>query len=135
LTTEADWLGALNPYRARLCAQPLTWNADLAQQALTSLRTSNVAFSNIGQTRGDTLEAKVNADVWFQENRYHDYSVNGAQQNSVNFSQLAWKGSNQVGCASLVVDNERKAAVCIFSPPGNIQGQFTANVQKPDTPC
>jgi hypothetical protein len=46
------------------------------------------------------------------------------------FTQLVWKSTKRAGCA--IVDcAEGYSVVCRYDPPGNIAGQYVANVLAP----
>jgi hypothetical protein len=50
------------------------------------------------------------------------------------FTQLVWKGTTQVGCGRTNCSDKSDLSgylfVCEYSPAGNVEGAFTANVQK-----
>lgn len=64
-----------------------------------------------------------------------------AQYNASNpqgsfFTQVVWKATTQVGCGLAICNNmfppivtAAQFYVCEYSPPGNIKGEFTQNVQ------
>jgi len=55
------------------------------------------------------------------------------------FTQVVWKSTTQLGCALQICNNNNifdaskfgptKFVVCEYSPPGNVLGQFSENVQ------
>lgn len=50
------------------------------------------------------------------------------------FTQVVWKSSTQVACAQAecaagtIYNQKSTITVCRYSPPGNMQGQFSQNV-------
>jgi len=57
------------------------------------------------------------------------------------FSQIVWKSTTQVGCATQYCPNglantggdvSPYFTVCNYSPPGNFEGEYGANVMQPN---
>ncbi|EER39652.1 conserved hypothetical protein [Histoplasma capsulatum H143] len=48
------------------------------------------------------------------------------------FSQIVWKDTNTVGCATVKCSNNlRWNTVCNYGPPGNFGGRYAQNVGRP----
>ena len=47
------------------------------------------------------------------------------------FTQVVWKASREVGVAEVVTSTNKRFIVARYSPAGNIEGQFKANVPRP----
>lgn len=49
------------------------------------------------------------------------------------FTQVIWKGTKEVGCATQVCPGSqyKHHTVCNYFPPGNYRGQYADNVAKP----
>lgn len=52
---------------------------------------------------------------------------------SGHFTQMVWKGSEQLGCGSVTASSGALYVVCNYSPPGNYIGEFVANVLQPSS--
>lgn len=82
--------------------------------------------------------AKNAVDSWYNEVKQYNYSAPGFSSATGHFTQVVWKSSNQLGCGTAkgtkTLNGTRFNAfyvVCHYSPAGNVQGQFPANVLKP----
>lgn len=146
-----------NKRRARHGANPVSWNSNLADDALNWAKNcffehssydygENLALGGLGQS-GASL-----ADRWYSEEACkYDYNKPGfSLKDTGHFSQVLWKGTTQIGCA-LVTKNDhcpngipydntaggRSAdafLVCEYYPQGNFRGQYPNNVAIPDPP-
>ena len=48
------------------------------------------------------------------------------------FTQMIWKATKKIGCASALVKGQDKSyAVCVYYPAGNWEGEFEENVFPP----
>lgn len=73
-------------------------------------------------------------DAWYNEVKYYDYTAGKSLTGQVtgHFTQIVWKGTTDLGCASKFCSNLGGTFyVCDYSPPGNYYGQYTNNVFKP----
>jgi uncharacterized protein YkwD len=70
------------------------------------------------------------AESWYAEQK--DYKADEKNTPSAErFTQMIWKGTTEVGCARLGKPESTYFStyiVCVFSPPGNVAGQFAMNV-------
>jgi uncharacterized protein YkwD len=150
LSNEAQSiLDATNKYRSSSGAPPLTWNPALA--ALAQLRSdvnaANYKPENPSEAHGDlSWDGKRVGQNLYLDN----YSASGVGSRAVDawygevnawkaqpkkefsaetghYTQLVWKDTTQVGCA-VAEKNGAYAVTCDYYPPGNVQGQFDANV-------
>jgi len=134
---------AHNTWRARYGAQDLIWDENLAVKAADWAKQCQWEHNSEGQNldsagssdgnptlNGDlVLEHWVNgpneADIWSPTNPI-----------ATHFTQVVWKGTTHVGCAIVDCDLSvydaswwpAKYAVCNYYPPGNVVGDFAANV-------
>jgi hypothetical protein len=75
---------------------------------------------------------------WYDEVSKYDYNNPGFSSATGHFTQVVWKSSTQLGCGAArgvkTLNGTNYNAfyvVCHYSPAGNVQGQFPANVLKP----
>ena len=61
---------------------------------------------------------------WYDENK--KYSIQN-EAPAIHFSQLVWKNSKKLGVGH-AYSGKKLYIVALYKPPGNIRGQFAANV-------
>jgi uncharacterized protein YkwD len=125
-------LDAHNLYRARHCAPPLTWSAEVAataQRWANQCRFDHDYNSGLGENLawGTQLSAREAVDLWYGEKGEYNYSAPGFGAATGHFTQLIWRGSRQLGCGEATCQGQ-VFWVCRYSPPGNVEGEFQANV-------
>jgi uncharacterized protein YkwD len=130
-------LAAHNDSRARHCASPLAWSADLAQTAQRwadrlarscSLQHSGGRYGeNLWAGTAGAFPARQVADAWYGEASKYDFERPGFSMQTGHFTQLVWVGSKTLGCGTATCKGLR-IWVCNYDPPGNVEGQFRANV-------
>ena len=143
-------MNLLNEKRALHCADPLEWDADLADEAQAFVSTCPSDFSGApykGETlalgkRDDPTEA---VDTWYAEvANYTAYfggepNMDELQAGVANsawgqFTQLVWGGSDKVGCAYMGACGTKPTVwVCRFTVMGN-KDDFTSNVKSTSCP-
>ncbi len=71
-------------------------------------------------------------NAWVYEVEQYDYSNPGFTEGTGHFTQYVWKESTKVGCAWNTVECDGQAIfMCNYNPPGNVEGQYQANVLPP----
>lgn len=110
----------------------MTWNSGLASYAQQYLDNSNCVFAHSGGPYGeniaigyDTIDAAQ--DAWYNEEDLYDYAAGQFGESTGHFTQMVWKGSNEIGCATVDCSG-RTFLACEYYPRGNIIGEFTENV-------
>ncbi|RUS76411.1 hypothetical protein EGW08_015821 [Elysia chlorotica] len=69
---------------------------------------------------------------WYEEVRDHNFASEEFNTKTAHFTQVVWKGTQELGVGKAKSYDGRKAViVCTYRPPGNYLGQITANVSKP----
>ncbi|KZP12231.1 PR-1-like protein [Athelia psychrophila] len=147
-------LDAHNIHRSNHSAPLMTWSADAAANAariaaMCDWTTADANRGNYGQNlqAGSTNVAAAITDSWYDGElpSYPGYGVEPDMSNFDawgHFSQVVWVGSTSVGCATqdcsatgitgLEGDNiPPYFTICDYSPPGNYEGEFAANVLPP----
>ena len=132
---------AHNRHRARHCAAPLRWSAAVAAVAQAwadQLVRDECAFEHSkGNKYGGNLffmgpsdpgSAVIAADEWYSEITAYDYGAPGFGMSTGHFTQVVWRASTELGCA-VAQCNGGDLWVCNYNPPGNVHGQYPANVK------
>ena len=91
----------------------------------------NIAMSwaSYSQKNNGAL-VKEAVNNWYNEVSQYSYSNPGFGMNTGHFTQVVWKSSKYLGLG-LAVKGNSVYIVGNYSPPGNFQGDFKANVKKP----
>ncbi|CAL1702405.1 unnamed protein product [Somion occarium] len=136
-----QYLSAHNVVRAQHGAQPLTWSDAAADKAQTWANGCVFQHSggrlgpygeNLAAGTGDSYGIHEAVKSWTDE--VSEYDPNDPQPS--HFTQVVWKGTDQVGCAVQSCNNifppeygTAKYFVCEYFSQGNVIGQFPENVQ------
>ncbi|KXJ93396.1 CAP domain-containing protein [Microdochium bolleyi] len=131
-----------NAARALHGAPKLKWSRELA--AIAQSHTNSCEFKhkvdgdygqNLGWSSGsDAVSAMADmvTETWYGEvSAFTQYGAATPNMGSFSdwghFSQLTWKDTQEVGCAYSAC-NGAYFFECNYSPPGNVAGQYGANV-------
>eukprot|EP00931_Biecheleriopsis_adriatica_P122731 TRINITY_DN97750_c0_g1_i1.p1 TRINITY_DN97750_c0_g1~~TRINITY_DN97750_c0_g1_i1.p1 ORF type:complete len:205 (-),score=44.11 TRINITY_DN97750_c0_g1_i1:70-627(-) len=137
-----------NTFRAKHGAPPLVWDNRLAEHALAAaqvcfaedtMRHNNHEEFNEGQniyTSWDSGQdgSKVAVAGWYSEIDDYDFGNPGFSHEAGHFTQVVWRGSQQVGMAKVRGDingSDRVFIVANYSPRGNMLGEFEQSVLPP----
>jgi pathogenesis-related protein 1 len=131
-------LDAHNRARAEHCAPPLEWSEELAGAAAAwgqelAGRGCPLAHSQGGL--GENLFAATAGSrgpdhvvqAWLSERDAFDFERGGFSMETGHFTQVVWKGTERVGCATRECDG-LDLWICNYDPPGNIRGGYRENV-------
>jgi hypothetical protein len=125
-------LDAHNAVRARHCAAPLTWSAEIAAKAqywanrcLFDHDPNNELGENLAWGSPD-LTAREAVELWNEEVSVYNFAAPGFGP-AGHFSQVVWRDTRQLGCARARCQGQT-FWVCRYSPPGNVEGEYRANV-------
>lgn len=84
-----------------------------------------IAFS--GKINGESI-----VDSWYKGSLNYDFNKQGWSSETGGFTQMIWKATKKIGCASSLVKGQDKSyAVCVYYPAGNWEGEFEENVFPP----
>jgi uncharacterized protein YkwD len=127
-------LDAHNADRARHCTPPLSWSAEIAATAQVWANRCVFAHdynSGLGENLawGTQLSARDAVQLWYKEIGDYSYASPGFGPAAGHFTQLIWRGSRQLGCGKAICRGD-VFWVCRYSPPGNVGGEFPANVAR-----
>lgn len=67
-------------------------------------------------------------DAWYEEVINYDFNNPGYKSGIGHFTQVVWKGSQQLGCGIGCNSNNYCFVTCNYYPGGNILSQFASNV-------
>ncbi|RWS24429.1 hypothetical protein B4U80_02575 [Leptotrombidium deliense] len=143
-TTAQDCLSLHNTLRAKHGVGPLTVSRKLEKFA--AMRAQQLAKTDIfahpkklayGENlyylkgRNPTCADAMNA--WYnKEIGLYNWHNPGFSHPTGHFTQVLWKATTHVGCASSQSPRTRRIyIVCNYDPPGNVHTQFRANVPPP----
>lgn len=128
-----------NRLRAKHQAPPLKWDERLAEGAERWARRcvfehdpNSEAGENLYSSWGEPDPDKVlrsAVKAWYGEVRDYRYGSRRSAGTG-HFTQVVWKGSTRLGCSAHRCKPLR-IVVCRYSPPGNVAGQYDANVLPP----
>lgn len=139
-------LAAQNAERAAVGVPPLAWNDQLATEARAwaNQMAATGRFEHspdeadkipegenlwAGTPRAYSPEAMVR--LWADEKKdyrpgvFPNNSISGDIEHVGHYTQLIWRGSDQVGCAT-AVGREEEFLVCRYSGAGNVYGERPA---------
>lgn len=113
----------------------MSWNGKLADFAQNYLDHSNCKFAHSGGPYGENIAIGYKTiedalDAWYNEENEYNYSAGQFSEATGHFTQMVWKGSDEVGCAKIDCSG-RTYIACEYTPRGNIIGKFTENVFPP----
>ncbi|KDP22947.1 hypothetical protein JCGZ_01837 [Jatropha curcas] len=106
-----DYLAAHNCARAELGIAPLCWN--------TTLVVLMGRIQGFGKFRGvDGVK------LWVDEKAHYDYQSNTCVGGECrHYTQVIWKNTKEVGCASVRCGEGWNIISCNYYPPGNYVGE------------
>lgn len=139
---EYDCLAAHNDYRAKHSAPPMRLNKHLCQFAtewanrLLAMgtmqhRANNKYGENIYAMFGTgnlTVSGRDPVKSWYDEIKLYNFGRPGFSSGTGHFTQVVWLASTELG-VGIAQGNGKVFVVANYNPPGNVQGQFPANVK------
>ncbi|KAK9101693.1 hypothetical protein Sjap_018947 [Stephania japonica] len=125
-----------NSARAALGEPPLTWDNHLEsyaqwyanqRRADCSLIHSNGLYGeNIFWGSGDGWAPGQAVADWLSEAKWYNHWTNSCEegQECGHYTQIVWRGTRRVGCATVVCDGGSGVFItCNYDPPGNYLGE------------
>lgn len=146
-TFRAAMLNAHNTYRSRHQVGPLQQNTSVGviAQKYASYLAANKVFEHSGSNGlGENLGkggassaptaaqcanyAQQFAKLWYDEVAMYSFKNPESTYEAGHFTQVVWKGSNQLGCGIDIDSDYEVYIVCNYYPQGNYMGSFAKNV-------
>ena len=132
-------LSYVNELRSRHGVPFITYSASLesgAQTWATHLASINKLVHS-SSSYGENLAAIPTSwswtraiDLWYQEGANYNYSNPMYNSSTGHFSQLVWGNTQSIGLGyAVAVGSQLGFYSMLFDPPGNVYGQFLANVK------
>jgi hypothetical protein len=139
---ESRMLASHNLERAKMGAEPLTWNAQLAKgaQQWADHLSRHGKFEHSPNIPGQPLEgeniwggtpgaysAEAMVNLWVAEKKYYKSgtfphnSTTGNVADVSHYTQMIWHNTGQVGCGLSGIGAE-EILVCRYARPGNVIG-------------
>ncbi|CAF1443647.1 unnamed protein product [Rotaria sordida] len=146
---QNEMLAAHNSYRARHCAQPLQLDdilsrsaQDYAQKLASANQFSHSGTPGVGENlymAWSSATSKINGATavtsWYNEIKDYNFNNGGFSMKTGHFTQVVWRSTKKLGVGVAYGDGGRSIyVVAQYSPPGNYQGQYQANV-RPQGSC
>jgi uncharacterized protein YkwD len=134
---QDEILGTHNELRARHDSPELQWDDTLAEYA--HRHASQCEFRHTHGPYGENLaagypSAEAALTAWYDEQKHYSYSNPQFSTTTGHFTQLVWKSTRKIGCASVPCNGRNGTPgnylVCEYSPGGNVvaPGYFSKNV-------
>ena len=80
-----------------------------------------------GGTSG-ALDPASSTEMWYREVDQYDFRKGGFSMATGHFTQVVWAGTQRLGCG-MTTCKGLDIIVCNYDPPGNVHGQYAANVK------
>ncbi|XP_026396496.1 basic form of pathogenesis-related protein 1-like [Papaver somniferum] len=139
-----DYLAPHNLARAEVNVTPLGWDnivasyaTDYAKQRADDCKLVHSAGGpygeNLATSTGD-LAAGDAVNLWVEEKSNYDMESNSCQGGEcLHYTQVVWRNTVRLGCASVNCTTGGTFVICSYDPPGNWVGQrpYSDQVLKP----
>ncbi|KAI3845020.1 hypothetical protein MKX03_001008 [Papaver bracteatum] len=133
-TSREQFLSAHNAARADVNVGPLVWDETVAAYATNYANQRagdcNLIHSeggpygeNLSMSTGDLSVADA-VKLWVDEKSFYDYQSNSCQGGEcLHYTQVVWRNSLRLGCASVRCSNGGTFVICSYDPRGNWIGE------------
>ncbi|KAK7319550.1 hypothetical protein RJT34_04272 [Clitoria ternatea] len=128
-----EYLDEHNKARAEVGVGPLKWNETIAAYALKYAKLMVEKNCDVAPSRGPYGESQAlgvemsGADavtLWLSEKPNYELKSNKCVFGECShYTQMVWRNSTDLGCASLKCPTVGVFIICNYSPPGNIKGE------------
>jgi uncharacterized protein YkwD len=108
------------------------WATQIAKRDIMEHRPHNIYGENIFMKWSSNPSFKIAGrdpvDNWYAEIKDHVFGKEPTSLKSGHFTQVIWKGSEELGVAKARTSTGKILVVANYSPAGNMMGDFAANV-------
>jgi glioma pathogenesis-related protein 2 len=127
----------VNELRAMHSAPLLVWSEEVRRIAQAHADKGVFQHSRdrrVGENLALVCAADANTAVqraiqlWYDEVKLYNWRAPGFEFNTGHFTALVWKATTKMGVGVKEVSPKKFLVVANFTPPGNVLGQFPANV-------
>jgi hypothetical protein len=137
-----DWLNHQQQSEQCIMRHPSQGNRDEFNRYM--MLNGQQVGQNLAANGGSNLGSpQQSVQSWFDEYSCYNWNSPGYQPCAGHFTQVVWKGTTDVGCASITCPRganfgggaqPQRIYACNYLPAGNVSnpGQFQANVARPD---
>lgn len=135
--SPSDYLQLHNEARKEVGVDPLKWDLTLEAYArdYAKERSGDCDLIHSGGPYGENIywgygegynDAKAAMKYWLDEKQFYDYDNNICMfgRECLHYTQIVWKDSKRLGCASATCPDDRVFFTCNYDPPGNIWGEW-----------
>lgn len=140
IPAQTVWEAVHNDLRCPHGVQPLRWSQALASEAQVWVNRCQFQHDPGNRSHGENLAIGPGLtperamELWYEEGEGYPYGVATPPHELMHFTQMIWKKTSEIGCASAQCPQGIFHA-CRYSPPGNYIGQFAENVPEPTNHC
>ncbi|RVW17891.1 Basic form of pathogenesis-related protein 1 [Vitis vinifera] len=137
--TPRDFLQLHNAARREVGVGPLKWDRTLEAYAkdYAKQRSGECELVHSGGPYGENIhwgygggytDVKAAMKFWLDEKQSYDYDSNCCmfRKECLHYTQIVWRNSKRLGCASAACPDEREFFTCNYDPPGNFHGECTS---------
>lgn len=132
-----EYLDGHNKARAAVGVSPLTFDYPLASQAASFAFTrapvigacsplGSEGVSGLNVAIGNSTMTGVEAvEMWVNQKSDYDYNSNtcAPTKSCSRYTQVVWRNSTKFGCARVRCIGGERFVLCLYSPPGNVNGE------------
>ncbi|EFX85315.1 hypothetical protein DAPPUDRAFT_442793 [Daphnia pulex] len=137
-----ECLDAHNVYRKKHGSPPLVlseWLMGVAQDWANNCASRGMMYhsnhpndqENIYATSGRVSSGREAVDCFYKEIQYYRFGSMGFTMQTGHFTQVVWKSTTMMGVGKATGRNGWTYVIVSYSPRGNMQGHFSANVLPP----
>ncbi|RWS26900.1 hypothetical protein B4U80_02049 [Leptotrombidium deliense] len=142
VAVSGNWLQSCldrhNLYRRRHGKPLMTLDSKAISHASKRARelSSRCAFDHSGNSgsgfgenlAGGNADCARDVDMWYGEIKQYNPRNPRFSPSTGHYTQLIWRSSTRLGCATASHCRYRHVTVCSYYPPGNYAGRFNENV-------
>ncbi|XP_058068916.1 pathogenesis-related protein 1A-like [Magnolia sinica] len=135
-SSPKEFVALHNAVRAEVGVGPMTWDTTVASYAesYAKERAADCELVHSGGPYGENIywgigagydDARAAMKNWATEKQYYDHENNKCMsgQECRHYTQIVWRKSVHLGCASVTCNDGKTFITCNYDPPGNYIGE------------